>query len=482
MASCSEALEAQVSRIESPRSIAARAGTALRFKTCVPEFGKTIYSRARIQKLAPDQCVAGKMGPYRVMLRFVVTALFSLLLAILLPGSGAGGQNDATEPHKAQVSVYVFFSTGCPHCARALGFLTRLSEREPRMHLVPFALSGDARHAALFAELSQSRKIEPPAVPLIIVGDAVYVGYGDDTTSGAEIEAQVKACFVTKCADPTAALLSRHGLAAVAAGAMPTPPYSGVKRPPLPETVKIPGFGEVQLKTLSLPVLTVLLGGIDGFNPCALWVLVFLIGLLMGMKDPLRMWTYGIVFLFTSGAIYFVFLAAWLNIFLFLGALAWLQFSVGLFALTAGVWYLAEFWRNPDAVCKVTTPGSQQKLMDRMRAAVAEPSFGIAVLSIMALAIVVNMIELLCSAGIPAVYTQVLAMSDLNPLAYYGYLLLYIAVFMMDDVLVFVIAMVTLRQAGLVGTYARYSHLIGGGVLLIVGGLLLFRPDLLAFS
>jgi hypothetical protein len=416
------------------------------------------------------------------MPKTVVNAIFSLLLAILLLGSGARAQNDTTEYLKAPIPVYIFFSTSCPHCAGALGFLTGLSEREPRIRLVPFPLSDDPRHAALFAELSQSRKIEPPAVPLIIVGEAVYVGYGDDTTSGAEIEAQVKACLVNKCADPTEAMLSRHGLAAVAAGAMPTPPYSGVKRPPLPEIVKFPGFGEVQLKSLSLPALTVLLGGVDGFNPCAMWVLVFLIGLLMGMKDTVRMWTYGMVFLFTSGAIYFVFLAAWLNIFLFLGALAWLQVAVGLFALGAGIWYLAEFWRNPDAVCKVTTPGSQQKLMDRMRAAVAEPSFAIAVLSIMALAIVVNMIELLCSAGIPAVYTHVLATSDVSPLAYYGYLLLYIVVFMMDDVLVFVITMVTLRQTGLVGTYARYSHLIGGSVLLIVGSLLLFRPDLLAFS
>ncbi len=416
------------------------------------------------------------------MLRLVVNALFSLLLAVLLLGSGARAQNDAKGSLKAPIPVYIFFSTSCPHCARALSFLTRLSERESRMRLVPFALSGDARHASLFAELSQSRKIDPPAIPLIIVGEALYVGYGDDATSGAEIEAQVKACLVNGCADPTAALLSRHGLADVAATEMPAPPFSGVKRPPLAETVELPGFVEIQLKSLSLPVLTVLLGGIDGFNPCAMWVLVFLVGLLMGMKDTLRMWTYGMVFLFTSGAIYFVFLAAWLNIFLFLGALDWLQAAVGLFALGAGVWYLAEFWRNPDAVCKVTSPGSQQKMMDRMRVAVAEPSFLIAVLSIMTLAIAVNMIELLCSAGIPAVYTQVLAMSDLSPLAYYGYLLLYIVVFMMDDVLVFVIAMVTLRQTGLVGTYARYSHLIGGSVLLIVGSLLLFRPDLLAFS
>lgn len=120
--------------------------------------------------------------------------------------------------------------------------------------------------------------------------------------------------------------------------------------------------------------------------------------------------------------------------------------------------------------------------MDRMRTALSQPSFLVAILSIMVLAIAVNMIELLCSVGIPAVYTQVLAMSELSPAVYYGYLLLYIAVFMLDDAFIFVVAMITLRQTGLVGTYSRYSHLIGGVVLLLVGSLLLLRPELLAFS
>jgi hypothetical protein len=100
----------------------------------------------------------------------------------------------------------------------------------------------------------------------------------------------------------------------------------------------------------------------------------------------------------------------------------------------------------------------------------------------MALAIAVNMIELLCSAGLPAVYTQILAMNELSSLAYYGYLLLYIVIFMLDDALIFVVAMLTLRQAGLMGTYARYSHLIGGIVLLGIGAALILRPELLAFA
>ncbi len=413
----------------------------------------------------------------------------AVILAVVLTASvalsscaRAGGvpEGDAVATG-TRVPVYIFYSTTCPHCTKALQFLQRFAQREDRMRLVPLVLAGDARHDAAFIALSQTHKIEPPAVPLILIGDGVFVGYGEDATTGAELEAKVAACLAASCPDPTGALLSRHGLAG-APSAEPGAQSSGIKRPPLPETVWVPLAGEVELRTLSLPILTVLLGAIDGFNPCAMWVLVFLIGLLMGMRDPFRMWTYGAVFLVTSGLVYFAFMAAWLNLFLFLGALAWIRIAIGILAVAAGVWYLAEFWRNPDAVCKITTPGSRQRIMDRMRSAVAEPSFGVAVLALMTLAVGVNMIELLCSAGIPAVYTQMLSLSALSPAAHYGYLALYILVFMLDDALVFVTAMLTLRQTGLVGAYARYSHLIGGGILLVVGGLMLFRPEWLAFT
>jgi glutaredoxin len=381
-----------------------------------------------------------------------------------------------------RVAVTLFYTPGCPHCAKALRFLSAFSEREPRVWLRFFELGDDERITDAFIALSRQHGNDPPGVPMIIAGESVFVGYGDDTTSGAEIEAAVRACFDKNCRDPAAQQLARAGLSGGPAAVPPSDPKAGVQRPPLPETVTIPLLGDVSLKGLSLPVLTVLLAAIDGFNPCAMWVLVFLIGLLIGMRDPFRMWLYGSVFLLTSGAVYFVFLAAWLNAFLFVGALPAIRVGVGIFALAAGAWYVAEFWRNPEGECKVTTPGARVKLMDRMRAAVAEPSTVMALLSIMGLAIAVNTIELLCSAGIPAVYTQVLSMADLSPAAYYGYLMLYILVFMLDDAVIFVLAMVTLRQTGLMGTYARYSHLIGGIVLTGIGLALVLRPDLLAFA
>ena len=240
-------------------------------------------------------------------------------------------------------------------------------------------------------------------------------------------------------------------------------------------------MGNVATRSLSLPALTIVLGAVDGFNPCAMWVLVFLIGLLVGMRDPVRMWSYGAAFLLTSAAVYFAFMAAWLNLVLLLGTLAWIRAAVGVFALAAGGYYLREFVRNPDAACAVTSPGERQRIMERLKGVVAEQSFLLAIAGIMALAVAVNLIEMLCSAGIPAVYTQVLALSGLSAASYYGYLALYIAVFLLDDAVIFVTAMLTLQSTGLAATYSRYSHLIGGAVLVGVGLLLVFRPEWLAF-
>jgi hypothetical protein len=170
------------------------------------------------------------------------------------------------------------------------------------------------------------------------------------------------------------------------------------------------------------------------------------------MRDPVRMWSYGAAFLLTSAAVYFAFMAAWLNVVLLLGTLAWIRAAIGVFALVAGGYYLREFVRNPDAACAVTSPRERQRIMERVNGAVVEQSFLLAIAGIMTLAVAMNLIELLCSAGIPAVYTQVLALSDLSAASYYGYLMLYIAIFLLDDAVVFVTAMLTLHATGLAAT------------------------------
>lgn len=414
----------------------------------------------------------------RTALPYGFLALLAVVACLVLAPAARSQESSSAPASAAPVSSYLFWSSTCPHCLKAKAFLEHLAATEPSLRLHALEVGdSDANNEAFMAAVEHFN-IETPAVPLITIGDKVFLGFDTDATTGVELRKAIEECRQRVCADVGGEIVRA---AASGASRSPSGPEAA-SGAPIPTTLSLPLFGEIDTRSLSLPALTIVLGFVDGFNPCAMWALVFLIGLLIGMKDQVRMWTYGIVFLLTSAVVYLAFMAAWLNIFMFLGSLTVIRAAIGVFALGAGGYYLWQFWSNPDAACAITTPGERQRVMTRFKEIVAERSFVVAIGGIIILAALVNLIELLCSAGIPAVYTQVLALSDLSRPAYVGYLLLYITVFLIDDIIVFVMAMLTLQAAGLAATYSRYSHLIGGVVLGAIGLMLLFRPEWLAFA
>jgi glutaredoxin len=421
------------------------------------------------------------------MKRLYRVLLAVLILAFWTPNAQTTQREIATDSVAASrdsVNVHIYWSLTCPHCKRALEFLERTVPTMNGVALRSHELNGRTDREVAFTALSLYFDNIPPAVPLIIIGDQAFIGYRDDWTSGTEISEKIRTCVAQGCKDRVPEILAaaRSRDEGQQSHQSAHKPVSAPRpeRPALPETVSLFGFAEFKTSTLSLPALTIALGAVDGFNPCAMWVLVFLIGLLIGLEDRLRIWTYGSVFLLVSGAVYFAFMAAWLNVFLLLGSINWIRVTVGVFALCAGGYYLSEFIRNPDAACRVGTPGEKQKTMNRLKRVINERSFLSAIAGIIVLAVAVNMVELLCSAGIPAIYTQVLALNDLSPAAYFGYLSLYIFVFMLDDAIIFVTAMLTLQATGLAASYSRWSHLVGGLILLTIGALLIAKPDWLA--
>jgi hypothetical protein len=177
-----------------------------------------------------------------------------------------------------------------------------------------------------------------------------------------------------------------------------------------------------------------------------------------------------------------LFLSAWLNLFLFLGWVTGIRILIGLIALVAGGYYLRDFWVNREGVCPVTGNQKRQKIFQKIKAITQKRQFLLALLGIILLAVAVNAVELVCSAGLPAIYTQVLALANLPTWQYYLYLIFYVIIFMIDDLFVFFAAMITLRVTGIQTKYARYSHLIGGLLMLVIGLLLLFKPGLLMFG
>lgn len=361
-------------------------------------------------------------------------------------------------PAFAAVDVYLFWRVGCPHCERAIDSLDRLAAANPGLRLHKLEVSGSRANAALMLEAATRLGVEAGSVPLTVVGDRAWVGY--DERIGREIEAHVAACLEKAC--PSSLPAKREAR--------------------VPEVVRLPLVGEVRTTHLSLPALTALLAAADGFNPCAMWVLVFLLGLLAGMKDRARMWLLGIAFVAASALVYLLILGAWLNVLLLAGAVSFVRVTIGLVALGGGGYYLKEFITNADMKCEVTTSERRRRVLERLKLLAQQRGLLPALAGIVALAFAVNVVEFLCSAGIPAVFAQVLALSDLEPWAYFGYLVLYVAVFMLDDLVVLVAALKTLEVTGLTTRYARWSNAFGGATLLAIGALLIFRPEWLIFA
>lgn len=246
-----------------------------------------------------------------------------------------------------------------------------------------------------------------------------------------------------------------------------------------PETASLPFFGAIRLADFSLPALAVLLGLADGVNPCAMWALVYLLSLVVSLGDRRKIWLLVGSFVFASGVLYFLFMAAWLNVFLFVGYLRPLTIAIGLGALLVGINDLRGFVITRGAqVCGVGGSGLKKRTMGRMERLVAAPVSLVSLFGVIVLAFTVNTIEFACSAGLPAVFTHTLSLRQLAAPQYYGYILLYDFFFMLDDLIIFALAAFTIGTT--IGSgYARFGKLAGGVVLVGLGLVMLFAPEML---
>lgn len=246
------------------------------------------------------------------------------------------------------------------------------------------------------------------------------------------------------------------------------------------ELISLPFIGEISIASFSLPTLTVVLGLVDGFNPCAMWALVFLLTLLINTKDRKKIWWIGGTFILVSGIVYYLFMAAWLNAFIFITYIKVARWIIGLGAIAFGVYQVRDAIKYRGQ-CKVSTTKSRFKVIEKIKSFAKPRSLPASVLGVIFLAFSVNLIELLCSAGFPAIYTAALTLSDIPTWQYYLYILGYVCLFMFDDFLVFAAAVITMRMITFTEKISFYSNLIGGAVMVILGMLLIFKPEVLMF-
>ena len=371
---------------------------------------------------------------------------------------------------KEKVNLYLFHSETCMHCQAEIKYLKELEKEYDNLKIHLYEVDSHKDNAEKMIKVKETLKIDSPNVPFTVIGNYYYIGFSDGIGDG--IKELVEKYSNEKETD------------------MVKPILEGKEVPKLEmlngeiKTINI--FGkEVNPVKLSLPVLSIVLGTIDGFNPCAMWVLIFLITMLFNMKDRKKMWFLGITFLFTSALIYLLFMFAWLGITTqLLTKVSWFRMLIAAVALIGAFINLKSFYKSikTGSGCEVVDNKKRKNIMTRIKKITTEKSFLLATIGVMILAASVNVIELACSAGIPVLFTNILALNDLTKLQVTLYVYLYIFFFLIDDIIVFVIAMLTLNIKAISTRYTKYSHLIGGILMLIIGLLMLFRPSWLMFN
>ena len=378
---------------------------------------------------------------------------------------------------KEDVTLYFFHGDGCPHCAEESVFLEKLQKDYPDLKIEKYEVWYDEENSALLQKVQQELHIERMGVPTTIIGDVYMVGYSEETAN--VIKRAIDFFYENEYKDVVSQIKDDTYVDDGSESEF-------LKREAETDkdmTVKVPFYKKINLKKVSLTTAAVVIGLIDGFNPCAMWVLLFLISVLIGMKDKKRMWILGLAFLLTSALVYALIMLSWIQIVVKMTTVISIRRIIALAALIGGFFQLRSFIKNKDTTgCEIVDDSKRKSIFKKIRKFTSEKSFLLALIGVMGLAVSVNLVELACSAGLPLVFTELLALNDVSSMAKFWYVLLYIFFFLIDDLIVFIIAMFTMKITGITTKYNQYSHLLGGVIMLLIGVLLLLKPEWLMFQ
>lgn len=374
---------------------------------------------------------------------------------------------------KNDITIYLFHGDGCPHCAEEHEFLKKY-EKDKHIKIVKYEVWYNEENQELMNKMAEAYGVDRSAVPFTIIGDSYFLGYSDSI--GKSIGRAINYYQGNDYRD-VFKLIQKDKFD----GKIDTSFSDREKELSEQFSIDLPFIGTIYLKNVSLITAAVVIGLVDGFNPCAMWVLLFLISVLIGMKDRKRMLILGITFLVTSALVYMVIMFSWLNIVVKVSTSIIMRNIIAGFAIIGGIWNLRSYLkdRKSDGGCVVVDDKRRKKIFSRIKKFTHEKSFALALLGVMALAISVNVVELACSAGLPLVFTQLLAINEVSGLVGFLYTLIYILFFLIDDLIVFIIAVYTMSVTGISTKFNKYSHLIGGILMLLIGIILLLKPELL---
>lgn len=379
---------------------------------------------------------------------------------------------------KEQINLYFFHGEECPHCKEEKRYLENLQKKYKNIKVIEYEVWNHKDNAFFMKRVGQKFDINANSVPLTIISSTAISGFSESTK--VKIERAIH--FYQEHKQYNKDYVKQINDGTYEEDNITDQFLKEDKKTDESTTVKVPIFGKLNMKNVSLPTAAFIIGLIDGFNPCAMWILLFLISMLLGHQNRKRMWILGITFLLTSAVVYMAIMLSWFHIVISVMASVIFRNIIAIVALIGALINLKGYFTSKDSGCEVVNNKKRKKVITKIKEFTKKKSLFLSLVGVISLAISVNVIELACSAGLPLVFTQLLALNEVSNLGAFFYTLIYIFFFLIDDIFIFSIAMITSKVTAFSTKYTKYSHLVGGLIMLLIGFLLLLKPEWLMFN
>jgi hypothetical protein len=384
----------------------------------------------------------------------------------------------------ATVHLYFFWSKTCPHCQKAHPFIEALPQQFPWLTLHSLELTEYPDHVQQYVKMAAALGVEAQYVPAFFACGNMTAGYDSDETSGAALVTSLERCHARAQAETAAvagALVATNKNVPVAPSqaSITTDAGAEAETPATAPAVTLPLLGALDAQSSSLPAFTLVVAGLDAFNPCAFFVLMFLLSLMVQARSRARMALIGGVFVLCSGLLYFVFMAAWLNIFLVVGELALITTSAGLVAIVIASINIKDFFWFKQGVSLSIPDSAKPGLYQRSRNLLKATGLPAMLAGTAMLAVAANSYELLCTSGFPMVYTRTLTLQNLPTAAFYLYLALYNFIYVVPLLVIVAIFTIRFGTRKLTEDEGRVLKLLSGLMMLLLGVVLIMAPSLL---
>ena len=348
-----------------------------------------------------------------------------------------------------KINLYLFYGQECPHCEEERIWLDNIiKEYDNKINVYYFEVWHNDENVIIMNKAKEKLEITSNNIPLTIISDKYFVGFSNTVAS--RIEENIKEYLELNSSS---------------------------------NMIKLPLLGNVNMKEVSLPLVTIILGLINGFNPCSMWVLLFLINMLFGIKSKKKSWIIGFSFLFVSFVIYFLSLLG-INILVDVTAYKWMKIIIGLIILVVGILNIRKFikMRKEEVGCEVVSDKKRKKIIDRIKKVIESKTLLLAIIGVSILAASINVIGLACSLGFPLVFNELLTINEINGISKIIYLLLFTLFYLLDDIIIFILSMITLESKAISNKYTKLTTIISAIIMIIIGILLIFKPEWLMLN